>query len=58
MLLQVTEFGAMVRDSGLMSMGEAKKVFILVQQSEAGDQAADEVCVGMGVVRTRPETPL
>lgn len=36
------EFSALIRDSGLMSMAEAKKVFALVQQhsSSSGDDAS------------------
>jgi len=32
--MTITEFGAMVRDAGIMSMAEAKKVFVLVQQQD------------------------
>ena len=38
--MQVVEFSALIRDSGLMSMAEAKKVFALVQHASDSGRAS------------------
>jgi hypothetical protein len=39
--MTLLDFSAAVRDSGLMTLSEAKKVFVLVQQQEKSEEEQD-----------------